>query len=249
MSVVPIDWQAEALRFSAFVADPIDVPGNRLWERVTHRRPDSLQEHQTPQPLVIEEGPFGIGQALRSEVRSDRLDLRLVPAPVEDSFGVLLLGPYNEVITPFRKAMQQWLASANCPSFVRIAFGAVLLLEVEGLEDGHRRLGKFLSLNVEGASDLEYKINRPRPSSVIQGLEINRLCGWSLIKVVAGTIEISANDEPPAKISARTLKHMCRLELDVNTVRSNTQELNRVGSIFGELVDIGAEISECGDIS
>ena len=71
------DWQAENLRLSVFMVDPIDPLQTRSWERLVGSVPDELRT-QPPQQLVTEEGPFLNGR-LRVEARGNRFDWRLFP--------------------------------------------------------------------------------------------------------------------------------------------------------------------------
>ena len=248
MKLVLNDWQAETLRCSGFFAEPVEAMDERLWRRVFGREPDSMQQRRTPKPVVIEEG-LSDGQVLRSAVQSDRFDLHIAPVPTEEARGMLLLGPCETALAAFQGTVRDWLDSANCPAFTRIAYGAVLLLEVDDLETGNALLGELLSLRVDGALDLEYKINRRRASAVMPGLGINRLCNWSTIKAVLGYIEVPADVQQPPTMSTQRPEVMCRLSLDINTVPSNMRPLSDLGCLFDELVAMGSEIAEHGDIS
>ena len=248
MELVLNDWQAETLRCSGFFAEPVEALDERLWRRVFGREPDSTQQRRIPKPVVIEEGVSEHGQVLRTAVQSDRFDLHIAPVPTDETRGALLLGPCEATLASFQGTIRDWLDSADCPVVTRIAYGAVLLFEVDDLETGNALLGELLSLRVDGALDLEYKINRRRASAVMPGLTINRVCNWSTVKAVLGYIEVPANVEQPPTMSTQRPEVMCRLSLDINTVPSNMQPLSDLGCLFDELVAMGSEIAKRGDI-
>jgi len=132
--------------------------------------------------------------------------------------------------------MLRWLA--GCPPLQRLAFGAVLTRPVDDLLTGYRQISDYLpfvQLDPESSSDFSYQINRPRNSTVISGLRINRFSRWSVARVFASTFDTQIG---------------CRVELDINTAQEFQGELpqEKLPVIIQELVDLGKEIAENGDI-
>ena len=130
----------------------------------------------------------------------------------------MLLGPFEAALAAFRETVREWLDSTDCPALTRIAYGAVLLLEVDDLESGNRLLGELLSLRADGALDLEYKINRRRDSAIEPGVAINRLCAWSTIKAMLGYIEVPANGDQLPTMSTQRPEVMWRLSRSISTL-------------------------------
>jgi hypothetical protein len=158
------------------------------------------------------------------------------------------IGSFPQALATFRQLMLRWFALETCPSLVRLAFGAVLFQPVDDRPTGYRRLAVYLpsvALDPEGASDFFYQINRPRESTSITGLRINRLSKWSV--ALHGLAAFSVE---PATITLSTPLAACRLELDINTAPDLQGELARqqLPHVFRELVALGQQIASEGDV-
>jgi hypothetical protein len=96
-----------------------------------------------------------------------------------------------------------------------------------------------------GSSDLFYQINRPRDSrGKIPDLIINRLSKWSIL-----ALQIAAIDSRGSMVKGNK-RLSCRLELDISTSGEYCGTIDRkaIAPVFKELVELGKEISEKGDI-
>ena len=247
------DWQAENLRLSVFMVDPIDPLQTRSWERLVGSVPDELRT-QPPQQLVTEEGPFLNGR-LRVETRGNRFDWRLFPdlKQLNSSFEFPSLGSYAAAEEGFRNLMLKWLD--GCPAIHRIAYGAILLLPANDVSDTYKILADLLpavEIDIESTRDFTYRINRRRHSRYgIEGLEINRLSTWSAVQIIGAVVDVSASGHTAPKVTQLpNSRNICRLELDINTAPEHTAELRKdfVNGIFNELVDMGNEIATRGEI-
>lgn len=247
------DWQAENLRLSVFLVDPIDPLQTRSWEDLVGSMPDELRT-QPPQQLVTEEGPFLHGR-LRVEARNNRFDWRLFPNPkqINPSFEFPSLGAYAALGESFRSLMLKWLD--GCPAINRIAYGAILLFPATSVSDAYKTLAALLpsvEMDIENTRDFTYRINRRRGSRCgIEGLEINRLSTWSAVQIIGAVVDVSASGHASARVTQLpNARNICRLELDINTAPERMAELRKdsVTGIFNELVEMGNEIAMKGDI-
>ena len=245
------DWQAEHLRFSAFMADAMDPAKTRLWESLVGRPPEELR-NRPQQQLITEEGPFLDGW-LRVQASNNRVDWTLSPALGNPPPELPVVGPYDVLEQRFRELMRRWLA--DCQPVNRLAYGGVLLLSVGTLPDAYRRLDGLLpavKIDPENTSDFMYRINRRRVSrGPIEGLKINCLSMWSAVQIIETLVELSADAQQTPKVAQRPgSRCICRLEIDINTAPEFNRvfEKNAVPGIFEELFDIGNEIATEGDV-
>ena len=203
---------------------------------------------RSQQKLVKEEGPFLAGR-LSVEARSNRIDWRFGQDPKNAPEDLLALGPYSEAHKEFCGLMQKWMNV--CPPVNRLAYGAVLLLPADNLQEANNQLDDLLpSVKIDPRSvrDFHYRINRRRPSKCsFEGLEINRLSTWSAANISQIGIEISPGGVQ--RIVQSIDSSVCRLELDINTAPEFSQDLgDKRSEILNELVGLGNEIASEGDI-
>jgi len=147
--------------------------------------------------------------------------------------------------------MVRWLDIA--PPVVRLAYGATLFEPVPDRQTGYRRLSQLVPVQIDpvGSEDFLYQINRPRTSRTgLPGLTINRLSKWSVAAFQNFVLMFTIPPVQPAQPQAGRPEIACRIELDINTAPSYTNELphERLGEIFRELIDVGSEIADRGDV-
>lgn len=246
------DWQAENLRLSAFVVNIIDPTKRHFWEPLIGTPPNEIR-HRPQRQLVMEEGPLLNGR-LCVEVANNRVDWRLLPDLNNPPRDLPTVGSYDVLESGFRELMQRWLA--DCPPVHRLAYGGVLLLPAENLQDALRRLNELLPtvrVEPEVTQDFMYRINKRRDSrSGIEGLKINRLSTWAAVQVIETRIHVSEDGQGTLDMKQLpNSRGLCRLEIDINTIPEFNQEFDKdiVLDIFNELVDIGNEIATEGDVT
>ncbi len=235
------DWRPEILRLTAFPAALHETS----WQSLTGAPPAET----SAQPRLDqsqEAGPFANGllrlikEKARIEWRYEALDTQDEPLPQ--------LGPMSAELSQWRPSMLRWLEGA--PALRRVAFGAVLRHEVPDKEAGYLYLGSLLNaVKLDPtASDFLYRINRPRKSQSHPEVSINRLTTWSVITQARFGIRLVGLHAGPLDVERYGLA--CRLELDINTAAefTGTFQPNELPGIFKELVDLGTEIAEGGDI-
>jgi hypothetical protein len=145
--------------------------------------------------------------------------------------------------------MRQWL-EATCPETKRLAFGALLNLDVGSREEGYRRLSDYLDFDVNPESfDFLYRINRKRRSEVVPGLVINRLTTWSVGFRQRETLTIPLAGGAVESEGGHAAYH-CRLELDINSAPEFGGPLphNRLADLLDEMQRWSLEIVRDGDI-
>ncbi|MBL7065662.1 MAG: hypothetical protein ISS49_15895 [Anaerolineae bacterium] len=148
--------------------------------------------------------------------------------------------------------MHRWFGLAEPPVLTRVAFGAILLYPVDRREAGYRLLQQYLDhveLDPVGSTDFMYQINRPRDATTeVVGLRINRLSRWSVASFVPALLHVSSDGIGP--VAQQAAQYACGLQLDVNTVPDYRGPLaqDQLRPIFTELVRLGMEIVEMGDV-
>lgn len=253
MAIVEInDWQVESMRLSAFRADPVLPDGESHWQELTGELPDEIRS-QPQQPLITEEGNFSSGR-LRVEASHSRIDWRLFPRIEDSSSEFPSLGQFGDVVGDFRGLMLNWLS--KCPRVSRIAYGGVLLLSAVSREDAYLKLDQFLptvEVDPNTSRDFLYRVNRRRESqSGPDALQINRLSTWAAVQITVAGFDLHQSGRImtyPSPVAQS--KHMCRLELDINTIGDYVLEDDKaqLRDLFEELVNLGVEIAVDGDLT
>ena len=245
-------WQVNILRLTAFLTKDAQIPfpngdHKSWWSQLVGESP-ATRNIQPRKGQFEEGGPFGNGQLI-SSVSPMRIDWKYVPVFGEETGDLLpVLGPFSELLSGFHDLMNRWFSLEDCPPAQRLAFGAILFEFVENRVEGYKTLSKFLesvNLNPENSRDFLYQINRPRNSTTgISGLSINRLSKWA---VAIGQMRGLSPDQ---KFMSFESQPSCMLELDINTDSDFNGKFSREQStnVFGELVELGKEISQKGDI-
>jgi hypothetical protein len=247
-----LDWQAEGLRLTAFLAPSAQPKGDAWWEYVTGNPPDT----HTSKPALgqlVDVGPFN-DKTLTLSIQAGRIDWLLSPSQdvVQDSSIVLkTVGSFPGVLDGYVQMMQEWLG--KCPGVLRLAFGTTLLAPIESKPSGYQRLGRILPavrLDPTGSEDFFYQINRPRIASGSFGsLKINRLSRWSVASLqrFSSSVALGSPTAPQLQISSKIMA--CRLELDMSTPNDRVEELQHkaLPDIFRRLTVMGTEIAAKGD--
>ena len=246
------NWSVESFRLTTFhnSVGTIAQDVASLWETVTGDRPDQVSSRPRENVTLVE-GPYA-GNRLVFTCRPDRTDwnLRSAPQPPDvpaDEF--ITMGFLTALLPPFLELSKGWLGIS--PGITRFAFGSILLVPMEGLLEANGELDQLLpkvEVDSTGSSDFFYQINRPRQSLSKGGVVINRLSKWSVMQGGSLGFTVPGNVEPQI-ILGRSF-FACRLELDVNTAGALQSPIvgDEAISLFEELVQLGKEITEKGDI-
>jgi hypothetical protein len=224
------------------------------WESLVGAPPE-LRSAQPRQNVVQESGPYLSG-TLTLNVSPLRIDWILTPTVDQELPPETLpsVGEFPKLIDAYGNALSKWLASA--PRMKRIAFGAVILQEVNSHEEGYLLIDRYLpSVELDPkTSDFLYQINRPRISSAAPEVIVNRLSKWSVAKIQGIQLQFQGGKEATNVVSGvATTKALfgCRLELDLSTDATRTEafDQNVPPAILGELIGMGLEIASMGDVA
>jgi hypothetical protein len=243
------DWQVETLRITVFPSDISAVSMSKLWDSVVGQDPDAI--HFQRDVIDAREIRYGNGRLVLAK-HTDRFDWHYLSIQDNNDSGQLpIIGKLEEELNAFSNVANACLDSPHLLPISRLAFGAVLLHPVNTVEDGNLFLeGKLSNMNLEGVREFNYQVNRRRMSKIDPGIEVNRLSKWN---VYSGQLVTVAIDPLRGQQVSTTsgLRIASRLELDINTFPERTGPLpkHEISAIFRELINLGLEISERGDVS
>jgi len=243
------DWQAQTLRLTIFPASgSIVSPHEKWWEQLVGEPPvDVLSQPRLGSYQAG--GPFENGKLV---LVVEPLKMDWVYTTLDnESDDAVSVGRLDTGLDVLRDIANRWFKNASVPSVARIAFGAVLISPIDSRETGYALLSSYLRFEVDAndTSDFLYQINRRRDALTnIVGLRINRLTKWSLMTLFR--TRMALNPESSRLISEEKRGAFARIELDINTSPDFQGELNLLQQItvFDELIDLGIEIVQQGDI-
>ena len=240
------NWQVENLRITLFPENNASISPSKLWDEIIAKDPDDVQIHSGRLNARHVEFENGVIFLVKQQ---EHIEWRYMAKPDEkpDRLKLPTIGSLDCEIDIFLEFSNRWLKSLNLLRANRLAFGAVLLLPAQSLDEGFENLQVFVpQMNLKKVDDLEYRVNRRRKSKVIEDLEINRISQWN----VARLERVDPLD--PAMFlddSSSNKAFASRLELDINTVqRGGDLQPNGFVDLFNELVDLGMELTMKGDI-
>jgi hypothetical protein len=240
-----LDWQAELVRVSLFSSVSIKISDDD-WKDITGQD-EAATRTQIPGGHALF-GPALDGRL--SIVRSgSRVDC-ILSAPPSDRY--LKIGPWPETIDNFRKATVPWIGALKFP-ITRIAIGSVLLCEAENRDRAYKLLGTLLkSVPVTPKmEDLLFRVNWPCQSASVDGLVINRLTTWAVVKTTISTVTLTtAREAPEAQVDIGGAIDLVRLELDHSTPAEWVQPFDpaKVVRLYDELIALAFENAEKGEV-
>ena len=214
------NWKTESLRLTVF-PHPNQQFVNRTswWADVVDSDPETITEQ--PRNAVYQAtGPLTDDAQLLLNVQPERIDWQLSASDKQRETGGLptisSLDKTSAIIIP---RLEKWLQS-GCPKCQRIAWGAVLLRQVQSKAEGYHLLSNYLkdvTIDADNSSDFSYSINRPRKFSSGE-ITINRVSRWSVINYKIFRIsDIGSGGGSLVLDPLRDGNPACRLELDINT--------------------------------
>ena len=246
------NWRVESFRATAFRGVGETVPeAAQIWEAATGLSPEQVSSRPR-ENIYTAEGNYE-NNALSVNCRLERVDLSLRPVPSPPNIPIdwfATIGPFSDRLPLFLDATKRWLRTGG--SWVRLAFGSVLLMETESVVTGNETMSQLLPdvhLNAAEVLDFFYQVNRRRKSTSVNGEWINRLSKWSVIQ--GGAIGFVIGGAQGLQLSPTPDFFACRLELDVNTVGPQNHPIPKARNeaLFEELASLAAEIAAKGDIA
>jgi hypothetical protein len=245
------DWLVEQVRVTAFRYPGVAVDAKSQWSVFSKDPPEEISEKPGVQTTRLE-GSFGSGRLVLS-IDPVRIDWNLVPLSspetlAADVFPTIGGGP--DAIVAFLGAGAVWLSSEDCPRLLRLAFGCVFIRTFEERVKAYEFLaGKLPAIDIDtkNSSDLLYQINRPKPSTVVDGLKLNRLSKWGVLRA---RVVLQSGTSEPVKYPPIGERFATRLEIDLNTAAERDEDLPRKlqAALLDELVKEGNEIAGKGDV-
>jgi hypothetical protein len=141
------------------------------------------------------------------------------------------------VIKDILQLTHKWVSKPA--DLARLAFGLVVGVPVSSAGDAADLLISQIPSWKRGTGpivDFFAQLNRPRPSRVQSGLDINRLCKWQTVQIqflqVAGGLP-----QPGMQSNLRA-----QLDMDVNTALGAVIPSAKVLDVITELTELAAEI-------
>jgi hypothetical protein len=236
-----LTWEAESARITVFYPDGLLRAGS--WQLLTKAEPVTAALDRKTQR--VEERGLYADECVSFLGTPGRVDWVVTDATTLEGGdpGAPPTMKMAEALGAARQVAHGWFASAD--NVVRIAAGLVLTAPVPNRVEGYHAIATYLhSLKLDPASqDLLYQINRPRQSSSIGDLQVNRLSRWMV--QVRQRFQISGD-----LMNTRPLEpeYVCRLELDISTVGHRPLASDKLASLWDELSTICTEIAEKGDV-
>jgi hypothetical protein len=226
------------------------------WSQIAGATPENMAVQQGG-AIFQASGPYAGGQLGLSAMTlgEARVDLVLAAArPSIDTVGTIQHA--RETIWP----LIEKLLSVKIPAR-RLAFWNAHRMDVPDLQTGYKVLSELLpSVKIDPleSSDFYYQINRPRLSSVVPGLKINRLSKWSVMAIQPMELAFSIpapggqTATPPQVVSSSSGKAamFVRLESETNTASENIKPLDPTTTVklAQELLTLESEIALRGDV-
>lgn len=246
------DWRVEQLRLTVFSAQNLRQPVPNWWREIAGADP-SMQTVQ--QGIVVQHvGVIRNGYCqLRLDIKPGRIDWLMMPNvdPNEMPTSFPSFDSYTGAIGVFRELILPW--AGRLTDVRRVAIGSVQTFAVDSKEAGYRALAPLLpavQLDPLRSSDLVYQINRHAVSpSAVEGLHINRLSHWSVVRFKLIAFQVTGGGPPVAVNDAVPDANAVRLQLDVNTDAERSEFLpnTAIVPIVEELIRFSDEIADRGD--
>lgn len=252
-STPPLDrneWRARHLMLIAFPVESALTQDQNWWTELTGNQPEtSVRKPQGREDA----GTFG-DVAVSLEIDPFRVKWTLAPKVDVDNLPdtVPTLGPVFGRRDWLVELMGRWIQ--HCPPIKRLAFAGNLVQLVANRDEAYGRLNSYLhGVNVSAdTSDFMYRLNRRRNTATgIQGLVVNRLCTWYAVKISFGLHAVSLGSGESRDVQIQPEQDAAVLDLDINTIPEfSTADLSRdqLRRVFAELVDIGLQAAEQGDV-
>ena len=241
-------WHTTKLRITAFTTTPLQGSIITWWKDLINDEP--AEQTSFPKKGIYRfSGPYLDG-ILTLNIEPVRIDWFY--DTIIDKENKSTIDTFSEGLNKFIPLMSKWFEYIPEIPIGRLALGTILQIPVKNRKIGYEIISSYLpdiTLDSENSSDFFYQINRPRASKLnIDDLVINRLSKWQVISIISGQTPLGQSELGYIPFME---DYSCRLELDINTSNKFKGLLpsDKTNDIFQELVELGKEIAEKGDIS
>jgi hypothetical protein len=245
-----MEWKAQLLRFTAFLAEPASERDfGHIWLGAIGTEADQVNLQPKRQLQVLQSTTQRFQMLL--QVEGERIDFVLRAGEPKSPPGFVDIGHFHKVIDEFYEMVEQFLQTNDWPAAYRLAFGAGLFVETSDLATANQHVLELApSIQIDPRAnirDLSFQINRVRVNEIDErSIRFNRLTKWSATDITEAVFRFSSGVPDVKKLH----KYLTVLELDINTDADNTDpftpELQRL--LLSELIDLGVEISDKGDV-
>ena len=226
-------WLCESLRLTALWRAPSGAESTLSWEALVGAAPET-RESQPRQGTTRDAGPIGDGsKTLELRTAAGRVDWLLLPTVnptvlLDLSRSIPSLGEVEQAIQIFDALLFE--KAANAYAAPRLAIAVTANHRATDRNASYAELEDILSTispKLEGASDFQYQINRPRASAVAADVTINRLARWGSVVMAGVSILPPMLQQLPGVLSQfqSPQVHATRIELDISTSVDRDSEL------------------------
>lgn len=236
-----VDWLTSSVRFTGFSTNTAD--GDIVsFEKLTGLPADEINARPA-QAIRQETGSHGPYRLIVG-CQPGRFDIVLAKPPSAELEEIIHIGAFDEALAALIELMQPWMKGVS--TLKRVALAPTLAKSAkDGLEAQRlmKRLLPKLDFDPELDRDILWQINRPRLSTAIPQLSINRLSKWQILQIQVLTVGASG-----AQSTAPT--SLLQLDLDINTSAENQAAIasELLPRMVSELGSIAQEIMLKGDI-
>ncbi|MBN1975381.1 MAG: hypothetical protein JW787_17210 [Sedimentisphaerales bacterium] len=232
------EWHAQSLRITAFHKS-FEAIENLSWQDITGKLPAN-QIRKPIEQATEEEGEL-LGNNLLLLNKPYRIDLilQILNIPILGK-GIPSLGLYEELISIFIDLGKKLFMLGDFPSITRLAFGAIVHLNVKNRETGYALMNSYLKnvkVNSDNSSDFMYRINHPKSIDIESTkVKVNRLCKWIIPKYQW----IGPNGTDVKSPESYGLQ----IELDISTDKEYPETLpkDKEEEILEKLTELASEI-------
>ena len=249
--VFTVPWHVREARLSAFFAEPVEPSAETAswWETAWKEAPER-SELQPRASKALHSGVVTLasGQAL-VELSIDplRADWRIKPVPIQSDLApstAEFIGSQSMSHEFLAQISATWLESA--PPIKRLAFGETLFHPVDQVEST-ALLSSLTGVDIgDTAGDFILRLNRPRLSMTVEGLQLNRLVKWSASEIRLILVAVTGRNAqalPTASIASGI-----QVDLDINSdaTRETPIDSSALTGLSEEFATMAVEIAERG---
>jgi hypothetical protein len=255
------EWKALSARITLF---PISPPSSGplsavdLYRQVWRGEPDSFQKEQSALlPMVAQGKQNGITIGCFSHPA--RIDFNLSPAVVPTSeLSLALIDDTRQLYAELIGIIDALAVGTVSIPASRVAFAAQFITLKPSLQETNQTLTRIMPdqyrIKLSDEDDLIFQINRPRPSSKVEGIRMNFITKWSIerlqvigLAIPSSGVPIAASREIPSPPSAVKSFIAASVSLDNNNVPgpslNNTQQ---AALLLEGLSEAGATLRQLG---